>query len=50
MDLVGSLLRLLEVTKTMMLTDCYTKRAKATALKDKTAITVAGVLYSVSFR
>ena len=34
----------------MTLTDNYTKWAEAAALKDKTASSVAGVLYSVSFQ
>ena len=51
MDLVGPLPETPRGHKYIMtLTDYYTKWAEAAALKDKTATSVADVLYSVSFK
>ena len=51
MDLVGPLPETPRGHKYIMtLTDYYTKWAEAAALKDKSASSVADVLYSVSFQ
>ena len=51
MDLVGSLPETARGYKYIMtLTDYYTKWAEAAALKDKSASSVADVLYSISFQ
>ena len=51
MDLVGSLPETPRGHKYIMtLTDYYTKWAEAAALKDKSASSVADVLYPVSFQ
>ena len=51
MDIVGPLPETPRGHKYIMtLTDYYTKWAEAAALKDKSASSVADVLYSVSFQ
>ena len=50
MDLVGPLPETLKGYKYIMtITDYYTKWAEAYPIMDKTALSVADVLYSVSF-